>query len=75
MMSQSIRGHFDGNVIVPDGPLDLRAGQRIEIEIRAVDSESPQFGDLARFGTDLPDAPRDLANQHDHYLYGTPKNE
>jgi hypothetical protein len=22
---------------------------------------------------DLPDAPSDLAGQHDHYLYGTPK--
>lgn len=72
-MSQSITGHFDGKVIVPDEPLDLPAGQRIEIEIRSVAPQSSRFADLAQFAADLSEAPSDLASQHDHYLYGTPK--
>ena len=71
--SQSITGHFDGNVIVPDEPLKLPVGQRVEMEIRSVEPQTSRFADLAQFAADLPDAPSDLASQHDHYLYGTPK--
>ena len=33
----------------------------------------PRYADLLDLAADLPDAPPDLAAQHDHYLYGTPK--
>ena len=29
----AIKGHFDGKVIVPDEPLDLRPGQRLVVRI------------------------------------------
>jgi hypothetical protein len=60
-------------VIVPDEPLGLPVGQRVRIEIEAVEVERARFADLAEFAADLPDAPSDLASQHDHYLYGTPR--
>lgn len=72
-MTRSISAHFDGRVIVPDEPIDLPAGQRLRVEIEAVEAADGRFADLLRFAVDLPGAPSDLAGQHDHYLYGTPK--
>ena len=72
-MTQFIAAHFDGKVIVPDEPVQLPAGQPLRVHIEVVESASARFGDLLRFEADLPDAPSDLAAQHDHYLYGSPK--
>lgn len=72
-MTLSITGHFDGNVIVPDQPIQLPKGQRVALVIQSVDAMPAKFAELAQFAADLCDAPDDLASQHDHYLYGTPK--
>lgn len=78
----AVKGHFDGKVLVPDEPLDLKPGQRLVMHIEAEKSEqteaSPmQPGDSLRFlienAIDDPSLPTDGAYQHDHYLYGTPK--
>jgi hypothetical protein len=71
-MTKSIAAHFDGKVIVPDEPVELPVGQslRVYLELR---NSSSAFADLLQFEADLPDAPTDLAAQHDHYLYGAPK--
>lgn len=71
-MTQSLTAHFDGQVIVPDEPVQLPVGKALRIHIEVVDS-TPRFADLLGFARDLPDAPPDLSAQHDHYLYGTPK--
>ena len=72
-MSQSIAAHFDGQVIVPDEPVQLPVGQRLRVSIELAEPAPPRFAGLLRFASDLPDAPPDLSAQHDHYLYGTPK--
>ena len=72
-MVQSILAKFDGAVIVPDEPLSLLPGQRLRVEIETIDGKVPRFADLLDLEADVADAPSDLANQHDHYLYGTPK--
>ena len=36
-MTQTITGHFDGKVIVPDGPVKLPVGKRLRIQV-AVDA-------------------------------------
>jgi hypothetical protein len=72
-MTRSIVATFDGRVIVPEEPLNLPAGQELRIEIETVDADKPRFAALLQFEADLPGAPADLASQHDHYLYGTPK--
>lgn len=72
-MTQTIAAHYDGKVIVPDEPVQLPVGQPLRVHLEAVNASTPRFADLLRFGADLPDAPPDLAAQHDHYLYGTPK--
>ncbi|MBM4050318.1 MAG: hypothetical protein FJ279_34920 [Planctomycetes bacterium] len=72
-MTQTIKAHFDGKVIVPDEPVQLPAGQTLRVKVEIAETAPARFGDLLRFAAYLPDAPRDLAAQHDHYLYGSPK--
>ena len=72
-MTQTIRAHFDGKVIVPDQPVQLPVGQPLRVHLELEEPSSPRFADFLRFAADLPDAPPDVAAQHDHYLYGSPK--
>jgi hypothetical protein len=72
-MTQTIKAHFDGKVIVPDEPLQFPVGQALRVHVELVEATSPRFADLLQFEADLPDAPQDLSAQHDHYLYGSPK--
>ena len=71
-----IRAHFDGRVLVPEGPVDLPQNEPLQIIlIPQVDNERPLAGlaDLTDGFPDDPEAPSDGAENHDHYLYGTPK--
>lgn len=72
-MTKIIHAHFDGKVIVPDEPLELPVGQRLRIQVEEHEEKTGGFEELLRFAAELPGAPIDLAAQHDHYLYGTPK--
>jgi len=73
--------HSDGKVLVPDEAVDIPAGKRFMVTLEAVDAgrrkRKPAPGWVAkalelsrRMPADLPD---DLAEQHDHYIHGTPK--
>jgi hypothetical protein len=72
-MSTVFSGHFDGKVIVPDQPLSLPIGEKLQVRVEEASGGKGQFAALAQFAADLPDSPGDLSAQHDHYLYGTPK--
>ena len=72
-MTKTITAHFDGAVLVPDEPVQLPIGQPLRISVELEDSAATRFADLFDFSVDMPDAPPDLAAQHDHYLYGSPK--
>ncbi len=73
-MTQTITAHFDGRDIVPDEPVQLRPGQPLRVQLELVPEASPApFSELLSLAADLPDAPTDLSEQHDHYLYGSPK--
>lgn len=72
-MSEIITGHFDGKVIIPDGPVQLPVGEALRLRVEVAKTSPGKFADLLEFAADLPDAPTDLAAQHDHYLYGSPK--
>jgi len=76
----SIHAHFDGNVIVPDDPVDLPRNQALIVQIepvnqpdRARDASSLDW--LAENAVDSSVLPTDLALEHDHYLYGTNKKD
>ena len=74
----ALRGHYDGKVIVPDGPVDLPHGQVLVLHVE-VETPEPPIGNasalnwIAENAVDDPSLPIDGALQHDHYLYGTPK--
>lgn len=73
-MTRTIAAHFDGKVIVPDEPVQLPVGQPLRVQLELVpETPAARFADFLRFAADLQDAPPDLASQHDHYLYGSPK--
>jgi hypothetical protein len=81
---QTVLGHYDGNVIVPHGRVDLPVGKEIEFQVVDCGEAKPQPAarpvrpfvalarELEREGI-TSDLPPDYAAQIDHYLYGTPK--
>lgn len=71
----TVYAHFDGKVIIPDEPLDLPPNQPLILQIRAVggEGESTQESVLSWLAANAVDSealPADLADRHDHYLYG-----
>ena len=76
-LAMTINAHFDGRVIVPDEPLDLPPNQALTVRIEPVAATSETSGEsalswLAANAVSSPTQPADLADQHDHYLYGLP---
>lgn len=73
----TVNAHFDGRVIVPDEPLDLRPNQPLIIQILPIESGGQDVSAgtsalawLATHAVDSDTLPADLADRHDHYLYG-----
>ena len=76
----TVSAHFDGKVIVPDEPLDLPPNQALILQIQAVGGNGEQGEEsvlswLAANAIDSEALPSDLADRHDHYLYGRPSDE
>jgi len=77
-MSRTIPVIFDGEVFRPVEPVDLPAGREYQVtvdeEVTEADLEAmPQALRRILERARAMDLPSDLAAQHDHYLYGTPK--
>ena len=73
-----VKARFDGRVFIPESPVDLPAGCELEISIASLGSEKSTLAKVAEIAQRFPanpDLPTDLAQQHDHYLYGTPKRQ
>ena len=71
----TVSAHFDGKVIVPDEPLDLRPNQALILQIQPVNGEGEHAEEsalawIAANAMDSEALPEDLADRHDHYLYG-----
>jgi hypothetical protein len=73
-MARTVTVVFDGEVLRPTKPLDLQQDKEYQVTIEeAAETRDEQFplAKLARFRVSTGIG--DLAEQHDHYLYGTPK--
>jgi len=73
-----LKAHFDGKVLVPDEPVDLPTNCALEVRVEAVRQNSTHGNTLRRLievakRFPVNDGPVDSAAQHDHYLYGLPK--
>jgi hypothetical protein len=74
--------HFDGKYLLPDEPVDLPTDKplRVTVEEEAAPAGAPPLN-LAEFFAaieaecGLLEGPEDWAAEHDHYLYGAPKEE
>ena len=73
-----LMAHFDGKVLVPDEPVDLPVDCPLEVRVQPA-RKTPANGGSLRSLVELAgrfpvtDGPKDGAEQHDHYLYGSPK--
>jgi hypothetical protein len=75
------RGHVKNGVVVLDDPVTLPEGLQVQIEIPARqpdqfagDEASHTLGQmLLKYAGKAIGLPSDAARNHDHYLYGTPK--
>ena len=73
--------HSDGKVLVPDEPVRLAKGRRFLVTLEPAEAARPEATPPARWfekalelSQRMPrNLPRDLAEQHDHYIHGTPK--
>jgi hypothetical protein len=80
----TVKAKFDGRVFVPEEPVDLPVGYELEIAIESQSSENgakkgktalQELVEILKSYPPNPELPTDLAAQHDHYLYGSPKRE
>ena len=75
------RGHVRNGVVVLDEPVTLPEGLVVNVEPSpmeqqevAHDNASETLGQkLMNYAGKATGLPSDLAENHDHYLYGTPK--
>ena len=64
------RGHVRNGVVVLDEPADLPEGAEVSVECIGRRTLADRLRDV--IGS-VPDLPEDLADNHDHYIHGTPK--
>ena len=68
----SYRGRVQNGVIVLEGPERLPEGTQVRVE-PVEDAPKTLAERFGPFIGCLDDLPADLAEQHDHYIHGTPK--
>jgi hypothetical protein len=75
-MGKTMTAVFDGRVLHPDSPSDLTPDTRYRITVEEV--RPPVAGedawDVLETLAGTVEAPADWAEEHDHYLYASPKH-
>jgi AF2212-like len=75
-MGKTITAVYDGESLKPLEPIDLERDHHYAVRIEEVPQQEVAGGDAWAVLSSLVgtvDAPSDWAEEHDHYLYGTPK--
>ena len=67
------RGHLENGVVVLDEPVSLPDGARVRVEPEEPERELTLADRLKDVVGILKGMPSDFAEQHDHYIHGTPK--
>ena len=76
-----LEGTVHDGAILLDDPAKLQEGARVEIEVTTLTSQvrpesqhKPTLSErLLKHAGTVPDLPSDMAEQHDRYIHGTPK--
>ncbi|HEV3259838.1 MAG TPA: hypothetical protein VG013_23420 [Gemmataceae bacterium] len=66
-------GKVQNGVIVVNSPEPLPDGTKVKIVVETPPRKPTLAERLLQHAGTVPDLPPDLAEQHDHYLHGTPK--
>ena len=76
-MGRTVTAVFDGHVFRPDSSLDLEPNRRYVVPIERVlpPAEEGDAWDALEALTGTVEAPADWAEEHNHYLYGTPRRQ
>ena len=74
-MAKTLIAVFDGEVLRPEGPVDLtpNARYRLTVEQEAQETEPRSAWDALENLTGALECPEDWASEHNHYLYGIPR--
>lgn len=70
---------YENGVFRPTQPIELPENSQVDLVIQKLPGDSSTTAPLAKIAAiaaafrENQDLPTDLAQQHDHYLYGTPK--
>jgi hypothetical protein len=73
-MIMTFRGHVKDGQIAFDEPVALPEGAAVQVEIVQTRTEQPTiWEELLELAGKAEGLPPDMAENHDHYLYGTPK--
>ncbi|MBM4039632.1 MAG: hypothetical protein FJ290_14080 [Planctomycetes bacterium] len=67
------RGHVENGLVVLDEPASLPEGARVRVEPEESEREPTLAERLKDVVGIIEGLPPDFAEQHDHYIHGTPK--
>jgi hypothetical protein len=68
----TLEGRVKNGAIVLEPPTQLPEGARVRVEVIST-TEPTLFDRIGHLAGKAKHLPPDAAEQHDHYLYGTPK--
>jgi len=69
-----IKGHVQNGVVVLDERTSLPEGSEVRIELVDVEEQLASLREgLRRFSGILKDLPEDMAEHHDYYAHGKPR--
>ena len=72
----TLEGTVVNGTIVLDQPHNLPEGARVEVVVvkeRSLGEADSSLASLLELAGSIDDLPRDMAQNHDHYLHGAPK--
>lgn len=69
----TLHGTLTNGIIVLDSPVSLPDGTRVEIDVKPIQEELTLSERLLKHAGTVTGLPPDMAEQHDHYIHGTPK--
>jgi hypothetical protein len=69
----TIAGTVQNGVVILEGGPSLPDGTRVEVVVPAANEPKPTLHGLLKLAGTINDLPPDMAEQHDHYIHGTPR--
>jgi predicted DNA-binding antitoxin AbrB/MazE fold protein len=70
----SFKGHVQNGVVVLDEPASLPEGSEVRVELADIEEQLASLREgLLKFSGIVDDLPEDWSENHDFYLYGTPR--